>query len=170
MLRNIASGDDGATPYHRLMIGVVEFIFYPSLEHPRKELEIHQGRKRIDIVMENAAHTGIFFNIPNVRRIPSSYVPFECKNYGREVGNPELDQIAGRFGANRGQVGFLCCRNFEDRARFIERCRDTFRDGRGIVLPLDDATVLRYLGLIEAGNRHLLEQEWSNLLAEVTLN
>jgi hypothetical protein len=91
VLRNIAPGDDGATPYHRLMIGIVEFVFYPSLEHPRKEREIHDGRKRIDIFMENAAQTGIFFNIPNVRRMTCVYVPFECKNYGREVGNPELD-------------------------------------------------------------------------------
>jgi hypothetical protein len=170
VLPNIDPGDEGATQYHRLMIGIVEFIFYPSLEHPRKEREIHQGRKRIDIVMENAAQTGVFYNIPTLRRIPCAYIPFECKNYGREVGNPELDQISGRFGVNRGQVGFLACRSFENRDRFIQRCRDTFQDGRGIVLPLDDATVLRYLGLIEAGNRQQLEQEWSNLLAEVTLN
>jgi hypothetical protein len=170
VLRNIAPGDNGATPYHRLMIGVVEFIFYPSLEHPRKELEIHDGRKRIDIVMENSAQRGIFLSIPNVRRVPCAYVPFECKNYGREVGNPELDQLAGRFAVNRGQVGFLCCRSFENRQLFIQRCRDTFQDGRGMVLPLDDATVLRYLELIEGGNRNLLEHEWSNLVAEVALN
>jgi hypothetical protein len=170
VLNNTPSGDDTATEYHRLMIGVVEFIFYPSLEHPRKEREIHDGRKRIDIFMENAAQRGIFFNLPNVRRIPCAYVPFECKNYGREVGNPELDQIAGRFGVNRGQLGFLCCRNFDNRQRFIQRCRDTFQDGRGIVLPLDDATVLRYLNLIEAGNRQQLDREWANLVAEVTLN
>ena len=43
------------------MIGIVEFIFHPKLAHPKKELEIHEGRKRIDIVMENGAHTGIFY-------------------------------------------------------------------------------------------------------------
>lgn len=170
VLRNTAPGDRTATDYHRLMIGIVEFIFYPSLEHPRKEREIHEGRKRIDIVMENSAQAGLFFNIPNVRRITCIYVPFECKNYGREVGNPEIDQISGRFGANRGWVGFLCCRNFQNRDLFVQRCRDTHADGRGTVLPLDDETVLRYLRLIEAGNRNLLEREWANLMAEVTLN
>ena len=85
--------------------------------------------------MENGAHAGIFYTLPNIRRMPCSYVPLECKNYGWEVGNPELDQLAGRFSVNRGKVGFLCCREFEDRARFIRRCRDTLVDDRGLVLP-----------------------------------
>jgi hypothetical protein len=156
VLQNTGVGNDHATAYHRLMIGIAEFIFYPKLSHPRKEQEIHEGRKRIDIVMENGAHTGIFYNLPNLRHLPCAYVPLECKNYGREVGNPELDQLAGRFSVNRGKVGFLCCREFENRDLFIQRCRDTFRDDRGLVLPLDDATVLRYLGAIAGGSANTI--------------
>jgi hypothetical protein len=163
-------GNDHATSYHKLMLGIVEFIFFPKLAHPRKEREIHEGRKRIDIVTENAAHTGLFYTIPNIRHLPCAYVPIECKNYGREVGNPELDQLSGRFSVNRGKLGFLCCRQFQDRNLFIQRCRDTFQDDRGLVLPLDDQTILRYLALVEQGNRHMLEREWSNLVNEVWLN
>jgi hypothetical protein len=170
VLRNTPAGGDHATTYHRLMVGIAEFIFYPKLQHPRKEHEIHEGRKRIDITMENAAHGGIFSTLPNLRRMPCAYVPLECKNYGREVGNPELDQISGRFSVNRGKVGFLCCREFENRNLFVQRCRDTFVDDRGLVLPLDDATVLRYLALISQGSRNELEEQWSNLIAEVWLN
>jgi hypothetical protein len=94
----------------------------------------HEGRKRIDIVMENGAHTGIFYALPNIRRLPCAYVPLECKNYGREVGNPELDQLAGRFSVNRGKVGFLCCREFQDRDLFIRRCRDNRRSMSAIAL------------------------------------
>lgn len=163
-------GNEHASAYHKLMLGVVEFIFYPKLVHPKKELEIHEGRKRIDILMENAAHTGLFFTIPNTRRLPCAYVPLECKNYGREVGNPELDQLAGRFSVNRGKLGFLCCRQFNDRNLFIRRCRDTFRDDRGLVLPLDDETVIRYLDAIARGERNTLERNWSELVNEVWLN
>lgn len=170
VLRNTRVGNDHATAYHRLMIGIVEFIFYPKLVHPMKEREIHEGRKRIDIVMENGAHAGTFYTLPNIRRMPCAYVPIECKNYGREVGNPELDQLAGRFSVNRGKVGFLCCREFENRDLFIQRCRDTFTDDRGLVLPLDDATVLRYLDLIAAGNRNDIEHQWTVLINEVWLN
>ncbi|MBZ5548269.1 MAG: hypothetical protein LAO22_10025 [Acidobacteriia bacterium] len=170
VLQNTQRGTDHATPYHRLMIGIVEFIFYPKLMHPTKEEKIHEGRKRIDIVMENGAHEGIFDILPNVRRMPCAYVPLECKNYGREVGNPELDQLAGRFSVNRGKVGFLCCREFENRDLFIKRCRDTFTDDRGLVLPLDDATIIEYLDRIARGERNELERIWSDLVNEVWLN
>lgn len=169
-LQSIAPGGETASEYHSLMIGVVEFIFFPKLIYPRKEQEIHQGRKRIDIFMENAAHQGIFFDLPNARGFPCQYVPFECKNYVTEVANPELDQLAGRFSANRGRMGFLCCRQFENRGLFIERCRDTYGDDRGLILPLDDQTVLRFLDFIRRARRHELDRQVADLVAEVWLN
>jgi hypothetical protein len=166
-LQAIPPGDRGASDYHNLMIGVSEFVFFPSLMHPKKEREIHQGRKRIDILFENGASTGIFERIPRLRGLPSAYVPFECKNYTTEVENPELDQLAGRFSVNRGKLGFLCCRTFQDRLRFIERCRDTFTDGRGLIIPLDDDSVVRLLTLIHDGQRHEIDGLLSELVAEV---
>jgi hypothetical protein len=169
-LRAIPRGGPHAHDYHLLMIGIVEFIFSPQLLYPKKEQEIHDGRKRIDIVMSNGAHEGVFHYIPTVRRLPCAYVPFECKNYVTEVANPELDQLAGRFSANRGMVGFLCCRHFEDRGLFIQRCRDTHTDGRCLILPIDDETVLHYLGLIEHRNRPEIDRSLEALVAEVWLN
>ena len=57
-LDEIPSGPSHAAAYHQLMIGVLEFILYPNLIYPRKEQEIHEGRKRIDIVYTNAAKFG----------------------------------------------------------------------------------------------------------------
>lgn len=169
-LPTIPPGNDNASAYHNLMIGAVEFLFFPRLIYPRKEQEIHEGRKRIDIMMENSARSGPFSYITLIRGYPSGYVFFECKNYGREVGNPEIDQLSGRFSRERGKVGFLCCRQFEDRDHFIMRCRDTFRDDRGLILPLEDATVLRWLDLVRQSKRHMLDREISDLIAEVWLN
>jgi hypothetical protein len=165
----IPAGPEAATIYHRLMIGILEFLFFPSLLAPRKEVEIHDGRKRIDIVMENAATTGIFSRLDTLRRLPSAYVAFECKNYTREIANPELDQIAGRFSLNRGKIGFVLCRSFENRTLFVERCRDTLRDDRGLVIGLDDRIVSRWLDLVEHGRRHEIDREISNLIDEVYL-
>lgn len=78
-LRAIAAGDIGATEYHKLMIGVTEFVFFPNLMHPKKEREIHQGRKRIDIYFENGVTSGIFHRIPTLRRYPCAYVPFRVQ-------------------------------------------------------------------------------------------
>jgi hypothetical protein len=166
----IPTGNDDASRYHNLIVGAVEFLFFPQLIYPRKEHEIHEGRKRIDIVMENSARGGPFADLALVRSFPSAHVFFECKNYGREIGNPEIDQLAGRFSRERGKVGFLCCRSFEDRERFIMRCRDTFRDDRGLILPLEDQTVVRWLDLVSQNKRQELDRELSDLIAAVWLN
>jgi hypothetical protein len=68
----------------------------------------------------------------------AAHVFVECKNYGKEVGNPELDQLSGRFSPSRGQIGMLVCRSFENKALFLRRCVDTAKDGRGFIVALDD--------------------------------
>ena len=59
-LRKIPPGTADATRYHRFMVGLVEFLFYPNLIYPILELEIHDGRKRIDIAYTNSSQTGFF--------------------------------------------------------------------------------------------------------------
>lgn len=168
-LRAIAVGSGSASQYHSLMVGVLEMIFFPLLVHPKKEQEIHDGRKRIDILMENADRTGIFSLLQSTRGLGCPFVAIECKNYREDVANPELDQLSGRFSRERGKVGLLCCRQFDDRARFVARCRDTLKDGRGLIIPLDDERVLRLLGLLGAQNRRQAVQEFGEMVREVWL-
>jgi hypothetical protein len=166
-LSSIPAGGEAAADYHSLMVGIVEFLFFPHLINPRKEREIHYGRKRIDIFMENGAREGIFHRLHEVRKLPCSFVVIECKNYATEVANPEIDQLAGRFSVNRGKLGFLSCRTFEDRVVFIERCRDTFKDDRGLIIPLDDQAILRLLEAVQMGRRGEIETILTNLIDEV---
>jgi hypothetical protein len=56
-LRTTAAGPATAAAYHSLMVGILEFIFYPNLINPVKEQEINQGRKRIDISFDNGELT-----------------------------------------------------------------------------------------------------------------
>jgi hypothetical protein len=117
--------------------------------------------------MENGARQGIFHRLHDVRKLPCSFVPIECKNYSTEIANPELDQLAGRFSVNRGKFGFLCCRTFEDRTLFVERCRDTFKDDRGLIVPLDDNTILILLDKVQKGLRREIDAELTKLINEV---
>jgi len=71
---------------------------------------------------------------------------------------------------NRGKLGFLCCRTFEDRSLFIERCRDTFKDDRGLIIPFDDETVLRLLELVQTGRRGEIEGILTSLIDEIWVN
>lgn len=166
-LEAVPAGGVDASTYHSLIVGIVEFVFFPNLGIPRKEQEIHQGRKRIDILVENGAREGIFSRLHLIRGLPCAFVAMECKNYRTEVGNPEIDQLAGRFSPNRGQIGFLVCREFENRTRFIERCRDTFRDQRGLIAPLDDRTILELLESIGNGKRSEVDDRIAQLINEI---
>ena len=151
------------------MVGVMEFLFYPNMIYPRLEAEIHEGRKRIDILYTNASQSGIFYRLQALPQTRSHFVPVECKNYSREVANPELDQIAGRFSRERGQFGIVCCRKIDKKDRFVARCRDTANDGRGIILPLDDDDIIQLLAHV--GNNHpTTADEYVNRIVQAILS
>ena len=167
-LEAIQPGSVQAAEYHRLMVGVMEFLFFPHLMHPAKEREIHEGRKRIDIVMENSAREGASLHaLHAIKHLPCSYVPIECKNYVTEIANPELDQLAGRFSVQRGKFGILACRHFEDREQFVRRCRDTFQDDRGLIIALDDRVVQELLELVARGRRRDVDVRIRELVGEI---
>jgi len=133
---NIPTGKEHSDAYEKAVEGLFTALFYPLLTNPLPQNKIHDGRKRIDIRYTNMAAGGFFNWVAT--SYPAPHIFFECKNYGSEIGNPELDQLAGRFSPSRGQVGFIVCRSFEDKAHFLQRCRDTVNDTRGYILPLDD--------------------------------
>lgn len=138
-LKALSPGKDEAPAYEKVIEQILSALFYPALCNPKKQHEIHDGRKRIDITYMNEAKDG-FFNWLSLHH-PCSYVMVECKNYGREIGNPELDQLSSRFSPSRGQVGILVCRSVEDRATMTKRCKDTAGDQRGFMIVLDDADI-----------------------------
>jgi hypothetical protein len=104
------------------------------------------------------AQTGFFGWLS--QHYPSANVFVECKNYGREVGNPELDQLSGRFSPSRGTFGLLVIRSVDDKPTLLRRCRDTADDQRGFIVPLDDGDLRALAGARKAG------QGFSDLLKE----
>lgn len=166
-LRAIPKGTTNASKYHNLMVGVLEFIFYPNLSNPKKETPLHEGRKRIDITYVNCAKDGFFFRIHAHHKISSLYVMVECKNYTSDPQNPELDQLAGRFSPNRGRFGFLLARSFKDKELFIRRCRDTAQDDRGFIVPLVDDDIIELLTMIKRGKRSGVDRYLEGILLKL---
>ncbi|WP_146248699.1 hypothetical protein [Curtobacterium sp. MCLR17_044] len=143
-VEEVPPGREGADDYHWAIQNLLNALFFPALTSPRRESEIHEGRKRIDIRYVNQAQSGFFHWVREIKHVPSSFVVVECKNYTGPLSNPEFDQLTGRFSEERGKVGLLCYRGFaDDKDNVIRRCRDTALDGRGYVLPLDDADLRR---------------------------
>ena len=158
-LAEIPSGTANASNYHNLIIGIFELLFYPNLSSPKKEHEIHDGRKRIDITFNNSAESGFFFTLPNKNvLLPCPFVFVECKNYTGEVANPELDQLSGRFSNRRGKVGILACRTLDENDSFMKRCADTYEDDRGLILPITDEDLTAALSLFPEQGANAIEQ------------
>lgn len=146
-LQGINMGAQAASTYHNFIFGVLQSIFYPSLRYPQKEQEIHEGRKRIDITFNNGAQDGFFEELRINYQVFCPFVFFECKNYSADPANPELDQLAGRFGDKRGWFGVIVCRRVEDKSLMLKRCKDTLLDGRGWILVFDDDDINQLLKL-----------------------
>lgn len=138
-------GRDDATNYHRLIIGVLELIFHPTLTCPKKEIPINDARKRIDLTFDNSAKSGQFFDLHQVKKVFCPYIMIECKNYGHEVANPELDQLSGRLALNRGRFGILMCRSVKNYKRLIDRCRDYWKEKSELIIPILDADLVKIL-------------------------
>jgi hypothetical protein len=141
-LSQIPKGADGATRFHKTVTAILELLFYPKLVAPEIEVKIHDGRKRIDIVYDNAASSGFFWNLHNQYQTPCQFIFVECKNYSSDPRNPELDQMGGRFSPNKGKFGIIVCRSIDDETLFLKRCADTYRDQRGVILPLTDENLI----------------------------
>lgn len=162
-LQSTPSGGIDASRYHSLMVGILEFIFYPNLINPVKEHEINSGRKRIDISFDNGAPDGGFFHrLQHAFNIPCPYIFVECKNYSTDIANPELDQMVGRFSPNRGRFGIIVCRTMENETLFLQRCADSYRDQHGLIVPLTDADIIVILNAKKTGVAHPEDDILSN--------
>jgi hypothetical protein len=124
-------------------------LFYPSLCNPTKQHRIHEGRKRIDITYTNEARAGFFEWL--AKHYPCAFVFVECKNYGKELGNPEVDQLSGRFSPSRGKVGLLVCRSLEKPDALQARCKDTANDDRGYIMFLTDEDLIELMEYAKLG-------------------
>lgn len=140
-------GREAASAYEDAIERLLSPLFFPSLSSPTRQHKLHDGRKRVDLTYLNTAREGFFWWLH--QHYPSAHIFIECKNYGKEIGNPELDQLTGRFSPSRGQVGLLICRSVEDEGRISRSCKDTANDRRGYVIVLTDEdlrSLVRSLG------------------------
>jgi len=169
-LNAIEPGNSGATKFHRLITAVLELLFYPKLLYPTLEREIHDGRKRIDLTFDNAAESGIFSRLGENMNLHCPYIMVECKNYTADLNNPEFDQLSGRFSPGRGRVGFLICRTVSNAEAFIGRARDTYRDNRGLIVPLVDSDIIALLTNYDNWNDNFIDSYLSDKIRQIAIN
>lgn len=138
-LKKTPKGAKAASTYQQRVARILGVAFAGELVDGRLEVKITSGRRRVDIVFRNAAEDGFFAEIQTVHQIHAPRIWIECKNYSRDLGNPEVDQIGGRLGPRRGRFGLLACRSTQDYQLLADRAADILRnDGKWIVVLTDD--------------------------------
>ncbi|QDV22904.1 hypothetical protein [Aureliella helgolandensis] len=164
ILHNIRVGDRSNAHEHAIA-SILHALFTSSLGEPQMQVNIHGGRKRIDITYRNQAIGGFFKWL--ARHYKAQHVFVECKNYNPDPANPELDQLSGRFSPLRGQFGLLICRSISDKSLIAQRCRDTALDHRGFIVCLDDndlCDLIQARGSLTVDPFSLLRQRFDNLI------
>ena len=135
---DVPPGRPDASRYHLAVEALFTALFYPALDFMKHEFPVHQGRKRIDITYTNLARSGFFDWVNRVVNAPAHVVYVECKNYRKDVGHPELDQIRGRFTNHSSNLGLMVFRSTSDKGLIEQGCRDTALAGHGFIIALDD--------------------------------
>jgi hypothetical protein len=123
-LSNLRPGHQHAGEYHALVMAIFKYLFVPErIRRMNKEVPIFEGRKRIDI-MCRTGEKGFFATLQREYGVRSPYIIVECKNYERDIENPEFDQLLGRLTTPRGQFGMIICRAIKKCKTVIRRCKD----------------------------------------------
>lgn len=117
-------------------------MFAPDLQNPKIEEPIDQGRKRVDISLDNRSERGFFFDLTFRHNISCAVVFAECKNYSHDLSNPEYDQLSGRFRQRSGMVGFIFCRDVTNKPKMIDHCKDRFINKNELIIVVDDETLI----------------------------
>lgn len=170
ILQKLPSGTKYASEYQHIVLGILELLLYPDVAYPRLEQNIHDGRKRIDITFDNCAESGFFCRLTSTHGIPAPIIMIECKNYTKDIKNPEIDQLLGRFSPRRGKFGISTSRKFTDKKLIINRCQDVYADSGCVILPIQDDDFISLLSKYPDEGPDCVGTFLQNLFSDIVRN
>lgn len=162
IIESIKPGKIEADRFHKIIFDSLIVILGERINNPKVEVQINDGRKRIDITFNNTDLKGFFYRVNSLHHIKCPKIFVECKNYKEEISNPEFDQLQGRMSDKRGRFGFLICRNIENRKKIIQKSKDLMNDKGDYIIVLDDIDIKTLLNFKE--NKQ--ESEIDNYLSQ----
>ena len=167
-LRRLPKGAKHAAEYVNLVKSILEYVLVPKhLKKIKTEKPIYGGRKRIDL-FGRVGDTGFFSKLRSNHDIPAPYIHLECKNYSEDVGNPEFDQLKGRFSDKKGQFGILICRTVANEKAIIQRSQDA-TEANHYILVLTDVDLVRLIELREKDVDDDIDDFFAEMLEKVLL-
>lgn len=136
-LKDLLPGRPSASKYHQLIFNILKSVFDHSLKNPEMEERLAGGIKRVDITFTNNKEDGFFKRLDDSYHIQCPNIYIECKNYKRDIKNPEFDQISGRLNPRRGQFGILVCRKMKKFADGKKRQDELVRKNEYVIILVD---------------------------------
>lgn len=90
-LNNIRCGKNEWSKYQRLCSDILEFLFSPPLELSSYEAFDYTRSNRRDIILENPADQGFWYNIKNTYY--ADYIIIDAKNHCKPIGKKSVIEI-----------------------------------------------------------------------------
>jgi len=165
----IKAGRKDATAFHEDVYDNLKHILASRISNPKIELAINEGRKRLDIAFNNSDKEGFFYNLSTKHRVKCPKIIVECKNYGKEIGNPEVDQMNGRLNDRRGRFGIIVCRSIDNQKRLISRCKDLMHDNGNYIIVLEDKDILQLLEFRENNDEKSIDDFFESKIEELIM-
>ena len=165
----IEPGATQASNFHKLAFDSLIHILADRISNPWMEKEINQGRKRIDIVFNNRDKKGFFQNLHEKHNVKCPKIIVECKNYGKEIGNPEVDQINGRLNDKRGRFGIIVCRSVDNKDRLLDRCKDLLNDNGNYIIVIDDVELVELLSFRDSNDETKIDNFFDNKIDKLIM-
>lgn len=124
ILVDLVPGKPDAIKYEKVIVEILKFLFQDRLDNCNSQHKFDGGRNRVDITFRNTGKPGFFRQLDSGHKIASGYVMIECKNYSKDVKNPEFQQIESRLKPHRGMFGIIICRKINDKKKLLQKQRD----------------------------------------------
>lgn len=166
-LDHIKPGKDDAYKYQGYIFRALKYIFYPYLNNGSCEKEINDGNMRVDIVFDNNSKEGFFYDLSIRHMIKCPFIMIECKNYEKDIKNPEFDQLSGRLTEKRGLFGILVCRTIKDKEKAIQKCKDIVNERKQYIIILCDTDINRLIALKNENKIEEINQYLKNKLKQI---
>lgn len=140
-LDSIGPGKKMAYRYENIVSPIIEYIFQKEFKRAtiENQYEILNGKQRIDIKTDYRESSPLKTALLENTGLRSSWIPIECKNYSRPIGNPEYAQMVMRCNKQHRHLGMIFCRDVKKRKKVNEACYYIYSQHEYLIAVFDDS-------------------------------
>ena len=151
-LKECPAGISGWSEFENIITDILEYLFVPPLQPPRKQPRSYSGIDRMDAIFPNREDNGDS-NWAKIRReLNARMILFEFKNYdSSDIGKNEVLQTRSYLSTPMGKLAIICSNKPPVHAAHIKRNTIYSQDGV-VILFIGVDKVIEMLSIKERGD------------------